>query len=52
MHYIERYDTITKLFIKMIKRNKDKSYKDTGQQKATSARGRIDKFNKKYGVNN
>ena len=24
----------------------------TGQQKATSARGRIDKFNKKYGVNN
>ena len=25
---IERYDTITKLFIKMIKRNKDKSYKD------------------------
>ena len=24
----------------------------TGQQKATSARGRIDKFNKKYGVQN
>ena len=24
----------------------------TGQQKATSARGRIDKFNRKYGVNN
>ena len=24
----------------------------TGQQKATSARGRIDKFNKKYGVKN
>ena len=23
----------------------------TGQQKAASARGRIDKFNKKYGVN-
>ena len=23
----------------------------TGQQKATSARGRIDKFNKKYGLN-
>ena len=83
------YDTITKLFIKMIKRNKDKegihpayyqakvvcncgnefvtgSTKEeihveicskchpfyTGQQKATSARGRIDKFNRKYGVNN
>lgn len=24
----------------------------TGQQKATSARGRIDKFNRKYGVKN
>ena len=24
----------------------------SGQQKATSARGRIDKFNKKYGVQN
>ena len=24
----------------------------TGQQKASSARGRIDKFNKKYGVEN
>ena len=24
----------------------------TGQQKASSARGRIDKFNKKYGVKN
>ena len=24
----------------------------TGQQKATTARGRIDKFNKKYGMNN
>ena len=24
----------------------------TGQQKAASARGRIDKFNKKYGVKN
>lgn len=24
----------------------------TGQQKATSARGRIDKFNKRYGVEN
>ncbi|MBQ6408144.1 MAG: 50S ribosomal protein L31 [Butyrivibrio sp.] len=24
----------------------------TGQQKVTSARGRIDKFNKKYGMNN
>ncbi|MDF2821687.1 MAG: ribosomal protein [Clostridiales bacterium] len=24
----------------------------TGQQKAASARGRIDKFNKKYGVTN
>ena len=24
----------------------------TGQQKATSARGRIDRFNKKYGMNN
>lgn len=23
----------------------------TGQQKATAARGRIDKFNKKYGIN-
>jgi hypothetical protein len=28
LHYIYVYDTITKLFIKMIKRNKDKSYKD------------------------
>ncbi|HBV46201.1 MAG TPA: 50S ribosomal protein L31, partial [Eubacterium sp.] len=24
----------------------------TGQQKASSTRGRIDKFNKKYGVSN
>ena len=24
----------------------------TGQQKATAARGRIDKFNRKYGMNN
>ena len=24
----------------------------TGQQKAATARGRIDKFNKKYGMNN
>ena len=26
-------------------------YQATGQQKAAQARGRIDKFNKKYGLN-